>query len=276
VNEQRETIRRNVKQPSLIALGSLVLLFGVSSCGGSAGPAADSSSGPSAAGQPGGVGGPGIPGASGEVAQVSGRTMQVQSQLTGQVAVTWTSRTTFTQQVSASLSDVASGDCVIVGTSSETTTGSPIAAETVRIIQAVDGGCTPGGGAGQPDGAPTEQPSDLPSDLPSNLRSGGPGGGGGGTFGEVTTVTKTGFTVEPVVPGGSDAEATEVSVSVGADTTFTTTAEATAKAVRVGRCVDARGDADSTGAVTAESVSVSAKVDGECGVTFGARTDQGS
>jgi hypothetical protein len=270
------TLRRNVKQTSLIGLGSLVLLFGVSSCGASTGTAADPSSGTSAAGQPGGVGGPAIPGASGEVAQVSGRTMQVQSQLAGQVAVTWTSKTTFTQQVSASLSDVATGDCVIVGTSSDTTTGSPVAAATVRITEAVDGSCTPQGGAGRPGTAPTGRPTDLPSDRPTNFPSGGPGGGGGGTFGEVTAVSKDGFSVGSVVPGASSAETTEVSVSVGADTTFTTTAEATAKAVQVGMCVDARGAADNTGAVTADTVSVSPKVEGQCGVTFGARSGLGS
>ena len=44
--------------------------------------------------------GPGGPGGSGKVAAVAGSTAQVQGQ-GGQVAVTWTSKTTFTQQVSA-------------------------------------------------------------------------------------------------------------------------------------------------------------------------------
>ena len=51
-----------------------------------------------------GVGGQGGPGGSGKVAAVSGSTAQVQGQ-GGQVAVTWTAKTTFTQQVSAKASD---------------------------------------------------------------------------------------------------------------------------------------------------------------------------
>jgi hypothetical protein len=62
-----------------------------------------------------------------------------------------------------------------------------------------------------------------------------------------------------------------VSVAVSADTAFTTTAETTSKAVRVGTCVDARGEADSTGSVTADTVSVFPKIDGQCGLVLGGR-----
>ena len=65
-----------------------------------------------------------------------------------------------------------------------------------------------------------------------------------------------------------------VAVAVSADTDFTTTAETTSKAVRVGTCVDARGKADSTGSVTADTVSVFPKVDGQCGLVFGGRHDE--
>ena len=55
-----------------------------------------------------------FPGASGKVAAVDGTTIQVQSPQDGQVAVTWTASTTFTQEVAASLADVKVGDCVVV------------------------------------------------------------------------------------------------------------------------------------------------------------------
>ena len=96
----------------------------------------------------------------------------------------------------------------------------------------------------------------------------------------MTATTSAGFTVESTVPeppgapgsGDPDSARTEtalVSVAVSADTAFTTTAETTSKAVRVGSCVDARGEADSTGAVTADTVNVTPKVEGRCGPVFG-------
>jgi hypothetical protein len=282
-----------MKQVVPAALGSLVLLFGVASCGNPASPAGDPAGGTSSSafGQPGGAGGPSTPGASGEVAAVSAKTMQVQSQASGQVAVTWTAKTTFTHQVSASLSDLAVGDCVVVA-SAAGTSDSPageVDADDVRISEAVDGSCAPmaaGGNApGQPQGDPSGMPSGMPTDMPTDGMSGGPVRAGG-AFGTVTAVTADGFTVEspsPAAPGESSdsdtrptTQTTEVSVSVTDGTTFTTMAETTAKAVKVGVCVDARGDSDSTGAVTAKTVRVSPKVDGQCGVTFSVDNRQGS
>ena len=224
----------------------------------------------------------GPPGASGEVADVSGRTMQVQNATLGQVAVTWTTRTTFSQQVAASLKDVSVGDCVMV-TSDSTSASSAtdaIAADSVRITPAADGQCTPAGGPGSGPGqlmtsgpAPEGMPSGARSGAPSGMPSGAPQrmDGAGGAFGTVTAVTATGFTVDSVRPpasGSTDTTTASIQVTVTDDTSYTTTAKATSAAVKVGVCVDARGAEDSTGAVTADTVAISPKTNGQCG-SFG-------
>lgn len=256
---------------TLATASSVLLVATLAACGGGSDDAATDTSG--AAAQAGGApnpaqnGGQGgaAPGASGTVAAVSGSTAQVQNDQSGQVAVSWTKSTTFTQQVDATLADVTVGSCVMVTTADDDET-----AATVRITAAADGD-TCGFGAGQrPDGAPSGMPTDMPTDLPSDMPSGGPGGargGGFGTVGEVTAVSATGFTVSATQPGSEDAS--DVSVTVGDDTTYTTQAKAQATAVTIGRCVTARGDSDDTGAVVATTISVSDPVDGQCGTGFG-------
>ena len=284
-----------MNQAGHTVIGSLVLMLvlalGVGSCGSGSSPDADADA---ASGSP-GSGPPKrsvIPGASGEVAALSGKTMQVQSPLGGQVAVTWTAETTFTHQVEASLSDLEVGDCVLVTTDGAGRSNGPaseVDAATVRISAPVDGSCEPvAAGSIAPPGEPagaddltTEMPSDLPSD---GLSLAGPGGPGGGVFGTVTATKSAGFTVEstvpepPGAPGSGDSDSTTetdtVSVAVSAGTVFTTTGKTTSKAVRVGSCVDARGDSDSTGAVTADTVNVTPKVKGRCGPAFGNLTDE--
>jgi hypothetical protein len=255
---------------TLATASSVLLLATLAACGGSSDDTATDSTGAQDATQegPGGqFGGDGqLPGASGEVAAVSGRTAQVQSDISGQVAVSWTSSTTFTRQVDGSLDDVQVGSCVMV-TSADADTGgatsqpTEVTAATVRVVDTSNGdGCGFSGPGDRqaPSGAPSDPPSDGPSDPPSDA-SGGPGGGrpgGFGTFGEVTAVSGDGFTVS--------VDDTDVTVTVSGDTTYTTTAKASADAVKVGACVSARGDTDDTGALTATSISVSEKVDGQC------------
>ena len=85
------------------------------------------------------------PGASGSVAAITGSSMEVQSQETGQATVTWTSSTTFTQNATTAASSVAVGDCVTVtGTTAKSTT---ITAKSVAIVPAPSSGtCTNGAG----------------------------------------------------------------------------------------------------------------------------------
>lgn len=235
---------------------AVLLLASLTACGGDDDSATDAGAAAAAApadrGGPGGAGMPGGPGASGLVAAVSGRTMQVQSAGSGQVAVTWTAETAFLEQVAGSSADVTVGTCVLVTADGGTEDGEPVAADAVRITEAAeDGGCTGGSGGGPGGGPGGERPEGMPTDRPTDRPA-----GFGGTAGKVTAVSTTGFTVE-------SAEV-DVEVTVDAETTYSTTAEADAAAAEVGRCVTAVGEADDTGAVTATRINVSDPVDGEC------------
>ena len=53
------------------------------------------------------------------------------------------------------------------------------------------------------------------------------------------------------------------------DRTYSTTATADGSALTVGRCVQATGDADTTGAVTAARIAVTDPVDGSCATAGG-------
>jgi hypothetical protein len=256
---------------------TVLALVGVLAACGSEDPSSDATdpdpagagttSGPQAAGPGGGR----LPGAVGEIAAVQGRTLQVQNPQSGQVAVTYDARTRITQQLGATLGDVTVGSCVMVGsdstgTDADTDTDTDaVAATSVRISRPTDGSCQEGfgGDGGGPTGAP-----------PSQLASGGPSGppsgatrGFGGAFGQVTAVSADGFTVQSVRPGSSEEQT--VSVSVSSDTAYSTEVAASSSALKVGRCVEATGDADSTGAITATRIAVSDQVDGQCGGGFG-------
>ena len=155
----------NLTRVTLATASSVLLIATLAACGGDDPPptAADTAAqaGASAERRPAAPGRP-RPGASGEVAAVSGSTAQVQSDQRGQVAVTWTEDTTFTQQVDATLADVTVGSCVMVTTADDGDT-----AATVRITAASDDDelrlrRRPRGGE-RPDGAPTDLPGDRPS-----------------------------------------------------------------------------------------------------------------
>jgi hypothetical protein len=205
-------------------------------------------------------------GGSGKVTDVSGSTAQVQGG-DAQVAVSWTGKTTFTQQVDAKASAVKVGSCVMVTpTDPSKSTGTKVSAASVRVTKQVDGTCTPKGGrlrTQNGDGPQGGRPSDMPSGGP------GPGRVGGFAIGEVTSVTSTGFTVSARRLGpDADAKTTMVEVTTSDDTTYTTTGSASATDVKVGVCVTSRGKADDTGAIAATSIAVSRPVDGECGMFF--------
>lgn len=206
-----------------------------------------------------------FPGASGEIAAVDGSTAQVQSQQTGQVAVTWNGQTTFTKQVTAKLADVEVGSCVMVRSDDATAPdASTVAATTVRITEPVDGACSGGFGGREARVAP---PSGMPSPREGRERPEGArpdrAGMGGGAFGEVAAVSDNGLTVTSQRPGGD--EASTITVTVSANTTYSRQAAGSAADVKVGSCATARGEADDTGAITAETIAISPKEDGSCG-----------
>lgn len=268
----------------LVALVAAAGLFGLTACAGAAATTTSDDTAtetgtaeqpPTDAGQARGV--------SGLVAAASDGLLQVQSTSSDgeseQTAVTYTSETTVTSEITGSLADVAVGSCVTITTG----TDEDAVATTVRITAAVDGACTTafGGGGmggapdgerpeGAPDGAPTGAPTDgeRPEGAPTGAPEGMGGGGFGGmTAGLVTAVDGTTITVESTGP--EDEDATTTTVTVDDATTYTTTVDADASALAAGVCVTAQGEADESGGFAATSLAVSAAVDGACSTGFG-------
>jgi len=284
------------------AVGAVTLAAcGGGSSGGAGGTSSATASGAPAAqsraAQQGGAGFSGRgPAASGTIAEVDGTTMQVQSQQDGQVAVAWSSKTSFTQQVKVALSTIKAGECVTAvaassGSSSSASTSEtePLAATTITVTQPVDGQCGGqfGGRGNLPSGS---RPSNFPSGLPSGSRPSGsrPSGGadraqrgfGDIASGKVVSVSASSIVVAARTFSGQavgqastgstpSATTTNRTVTVGASTKITTEQRATAAAVKVGRCASAQGTADSSGTVAATQVAITDPVDGACTGGFG-------
>ena len=276
-----------------IAAGAAVccaVLF-VSGCGGGT-SATVGASGTSTTATSGGAGGGaaagtrGFPGATGLLAQIDGKTLQVQG-TDAQTAVTYSAKTTFTNTVAAKVSDVVVGVCVQArsaqpasgtGGAVPTAAAGPVAAASVEISSAVNGRCTVGGsrmpGAGAPGSGGDRTP---PAGIPNSGQTRGPGGagngfGGLGAFGKVTAVSGSSFTLESTSPQGSTAT-TPVprtrSVHTSAATTYTRTEAAKANALVVGLCVTALGKADNTGSIAATSIALRPAENGSCSSGFG-------
>jgi hypothetical protein len=193
--------------------------------------------------------------------------MQVQSQQAGQVAVSWTPSTTFVHPVTAKLSTVKAGDCVIA-TASSPSSASSFTATALSVSKPVNGQCGGGaGGAGRAGGVGTGQ---RPGPRPSGLPSGAPGRPGAGAFatGTVSSVSGSTIAIAAQQPG-SNGSTTNRTVTVGSKTKISSQKSTTAKSLKVGLCVSAQGNADSTGTVTATSVRISNPVNGQCAVGFG-------
>lgn len=250
-------IRATIVPRLAVGIAGLALAATLTGCGPSDSTATDSTGSTTtdaASGVPGGGGGE-MPGAFGTIAAADGDILQVQSDMSGQVAVTVADDTEITDQVTAALSDLEVGECVVVRSSndSETDTGT-VTAESVAISAVGDESCA-AGGPGRSGEMPSDMPTDMPTDMPSDR-------GGIGVVGEVTAVGGSGFTVVATVPGSDSAEETAVEVTEA--TTYTTERAADASVLTVSRCVNATGETDDTGAMTAERISVSDPVDGEC------------
>lgn len=197
---------------------------------------------------------PSVPGATGLIAEIDGTTMQVQGN-NKQTAVSWTSATTFTQQVAGTLADITVGSCVRAQAADGT------AATSVSVTAAVNGQCVmPGRGGGQ-----GGQGGQRPSGRPSGAGSARPSGAPSGTpqvFGLVKDVSATSMTVSSAQPDGTTKDQT---VALASSTTVHTSKAATSSALKVGLCATARGTADSTGAIAATSIGISDPVNGQCG-----------
>lgn len=299
-------VRRRVPvRPALTAaIGAAVLLTSACSSGGStsqAGPAASPTG--ASSGRP----ERSVQGAFGLVAEIDGRTFQVQGS-GEQTAVTYTSSTTFSQQVPGTISSIKVGDCVSVrsatsgsgGSSSASsislsptaTASEPVTASRVAVTAATGGKCE------EAIGGFDRQPREFSGSRPSRARGGSMPSGGAttsgarpsGSFasgmrsfgrmltGEVTAVSGEGetLTVAAVDRSGHDrgagsapsaspaARTTPTTVTLTSKTSVTRTETASSSALTVGQCAMARGRTDSTGAVTARSVRLSAATNGSC------------
>ncbi|AHI01692.1 DUF5666 domain-containing protein [Kutzneria albida] len=205
------------------------------------------------------------PGAFGTVAAVTGSTAQVQNPQNGQVAVTFSDSTTFTETVSGALRDVTAGSCVEVTGTGPAVAGQPLTAKSVTITQAGTSGCrVPGNGGASRTPNPSRTPD--PSRQPRPSGSASPSAAGR-AFGTVSAVSANGFTTHGTSPAGGPA--VDTAVTVDSATTFTKTVSANSSAVVVGVCVAAFGTADDTGAITAKSITVSKPGPNGCNTGFG-------
>ena len=270
-------MRNRTARLSLAAAGGLTAVLTLAACGSSGGataPASTASTSPAAA-----AGGPNRgPAASGTIAAITGRTMQVQNQQSGQVAVRWTSSTAFSHEVVVSATKIAVGSCVVATAATGSSTSSPssssFTATRVVVSSATNGSC--GGGAfpggNRPAGAPTGQrPSGFPTDFPSGARpSGFPGRNRTGAFAAGTVTARSGNTLTVTTPSfGSSTASAKRTVLLGSATKVYEQARTTAASLTVGRCVIAQGKADSSGTVTATRVQISTPTGGSCTTGFG-------
>jgi hypothetical protein len=266
---------RSLARPGLALLtGALALTL--AACGGGSTPAASSPATTHAA-RPSGANTP--PGAFGTAAAVSGSTIEVQNQQSGQVTVKFTSSTKFTDSTTATLAEVKVGSCVTVAAASGGAQATALTATTVGITTATSKGCAVtgfGGGAGGGGGqggfaggrGGTRAPN--PSRRPRPSGANGPAGGNfGRAFGQVGAVSATGFTVKGVARGSTPAVTT--TVTVNSATKYTRSGSVTSSALAVGDCIAAIGASDDTGAITARTIGISKPGPGGCTTGFGGR-----
>lgn len=284
--------RRRLLLTAAPAIAGLLL---VSACGGSGSASASSASSAPAAGNSNAAGGQGnarFPGATGEIAAETGSTLQVQN-TSSQTAVTYSSTTRITNTVTATAADVKVGMCAVArpatgsNNSSSTTT---VAAATVVLSDPVNGSCTGGfggaTGAGFSSGAggfARRFGDGSPPPRPSASRSPGAGGFNRVAFGAnglITKVEGSSFVVRSerrafrggaTPSGAASPTVTDVTVTTTSSTRYSKTVTATPAALAVGECVTAIGKTDDTGAVTASSIAIGAKVNGSCSTGFGRR-----
>jgi hypothetical protein len=218
----------------------------------------------------------------------------------GQTTVNFTSTTKFEQTQTATLAAVTVGSCISAfdtsaagratnppPTTSTTTVSTPINAATVRITTPTNGTCTAGfggggggggrfnGGANGGSGTPSPGGTGRTTSPPGNgsARTGGRPGGFGGASGTVTSVSGSTIVVNETNPA-TKATSTKT-VDVTGSTTYSQTVAAAATDLAVGKCVQAVGSSNDTGAVTATSISISTPGANGCSTGFGRRSSGG-
>jgi hypothetical protein len=265
--------------PALAGAGIVVLA--VAACGGAgttATPAATvaSSAAPSSSPAPTGTRAA-FPGTVGTAAAVSGSSLEVQNPTSGQVTVTFSATTAFTETVTVTSKNLTVGSCVtVVGQPSATGTATrSVTATSVTISAPVKGNCTAAGGFGgfggfgRGGGTSSPRPSFSPRPRPSGTGGAFGRGAFGGANGKVTSVSASGFVVQGRNPtAGTD---TSITVTTTATTKYVKTVTAGPSALKVGQCITAVGTANSIGAVAARSIRISQPGPSGCVSGFGGR-----
>jgi hypothetical protein len=215
----------------------------------------------------------------------------VQNAQTGQTTVTYTPTTTFQQTVAANSSNVTVGTCLTAtgkpGKTSKKSTnktasrtfGEPVTASVVSITQPTSGACTGGfGGFGGGGGGGFPRPGGARGGFGGEIPGGGqrpPSGSfrgrAAGQFavasGSVTAVKGSKVTVKETDPASK--KTSDVVVTLTSSTTFTERQSAAASDLAVGKCASSFGTADTTGAVTATSITISTPGANGCTSGFG-------
>jgi hypothetical protein len=281
------------------ALGSIAALAIVlASCSSSSSQQA--SSGGSAAAQPNAGTQTGAPAGNGQnaaaaqgtfglIAEVDGKTLQVQSS-SDQTAVTYTSKTTIEQVKTVTSKDIAAGWCATVvsstkSSSSAGTAPSKITATSVSLTKPSGSTCGGFGGAAGGSGggfSGGQRPSGAPSNFPGGGKAASarptnmPGGNASaranmGTFasGKITKVSGSSFVIDAVSrtrgsQSSSTARTQAVTVTLTGSSKITAQATAKSSAIKEGLCVRANGKTDSTGAVAATALVLSSATKGTC------------
>jgi hypothetical protein len=270
--------RRRIQVAAGLAVIPLVTVL--AACGSSSGAtvaSAPATQGPSQGSNSGAAGGaPAIPGASGLIAAVSPGTLQVQS-ATAQNTVVYTATTKFTTITAGHL---AAGDCVTVTGTPGVGSAKALTATSVRIDAKVNDACpATGGGVGGGGFGGAGSYSSRPSGAPSRAPSGG-GSAARRAFasatGTVSSVSGSTILVSGVLRGRAGATssataptASTITVTLAASATVTQTVAATSAAAVLGKCATAIGPANSAGAITAKSITISTPGPTGCSAGFG-------
>jgi hypothetical protein len=267
----RLTHRRRVQVGAALAAIPLVAVLAACGSSSSAAPAAPAAApattqGSAQGSNSGGSGGaPTIPGASGLIAAASPGTLQVQSS-TAQNTVAYTSATTFT---AITAGHIAAGDCVTVTGTPAAGSTQALTATSARIMAKVNGVCpTTGAGGGFGGAGSGRRPTGAPaggSRTPLSFAS---------ATGTVNSVSDSTVLLHGVLRNGpsttsSPASASTITITLGSSATVTQTVPATSAAAVVGQCARAIGPANSTGTITAKSITISKPGAGGCNTRFG-------
>ncbi len=240
----------------------------------------------------------GFPFASGTVASKSGSTLTLTNS-NGQTKVIVNASTEYRETKTVDAAAVTVGSCVRVSGTGSASKG--IDASNVSVTDgskkcAQTGGFGLGGAPGDAGnrGGNGQGPSGAPPSgygPPGGYGGGGANAGNGQGFptnlgminGKVKSVSGDTVRVRGSVLKVSrkrnarpKSTTKTVTVTLSSATQFTQTVSATADAAAVGACVNAAGNTDSVGTVTADTVTVTQPVDGECSAFGGFGPNQGS